>query len=251
MKGNLYHTKQALEIKDLDLDKRQVAVYLNTFDVLDSDMDIIRKGAFKKSLLERGPQTDSNRKIAFLRYHDWEQQIGKFDTLEEDDKGLFAVGTLGRSTKGEDALRDYEDGIIKEHSIGFQYIADKIKWVEDTTLDGGGFYDITEVKLFEGSAVTFGSNEYTNVVEVVKSGDRANFFEKITKDINLCIKALTSGKGSDERLFEIEMKLSYLNSQLILLAQTQPTDIKSHLVTVEPEVVKSFDWASVVNSLKV
>ena len=92
---------------------------------MDSDMDIIRKGAFKKSLRERGVKSKSNRKIAFLRHHDWEKQIGKFIELAEDDYGLYAVAQLGRSTDGENALKDYEDGIIREHSIGFQYVADK------------------------------------------------------------------------------------------------------------------------------
>lgn len=114
-------------IKDLSLGKREVAMYLSKFDVIDSDNDMIVKGAFERSIKERGVDSNSNRNIAFLRYHDWQHQIGKFLSLEEDSKGLFAVAQLGTSTKGEDALRDYEEGIIKEHSIGFQYMSDQVK----------------------------------------------------------------------------------------------------------------------------
>jgi HK97 family phage prohead protease len=125
---NSYAVKSfGTELKDLSLDNREVAVYLSVFDTIDSDNDIIRRGAFKKSINDKGPDSSSNRKIAFLRHHDWEQQIGKFLRLEEDSKGLFAVGKLGTSTKGEDALRDYEEGIINEHSIGFQYMTVKKK----------------------------------------------------------------------------------------------------------------------------
>ena len=130
---NLYKVKAASDIKDVDSNKRQVAVYLSTFDQIDADNDMIKKGAFAKSISERGPESTSNRKIAFLRHHDWDWQIGKWLSLEEDDKGLFAVGELGRSTKGNDAFLDYEDGIIREHSIGFQYMADKIRWIDDNS----------------------------------------------------------------------------------------------------------------------
>ena len=46
--SSLYSTKGIAEIKDMDNDKREVAVYLSKFDNMDSDMDVIRKGAFKK-----------------------------------------------------------------------------------------------------------------------------------------------------------------------------------------------------------
>ena len=111
MKNNFYNLKESFEIKDIDTGSRQVAVYLSKFDAIDSDMDVIKKGAFKKSLKERGIKSTSNRKIAFLRHHDWEKQIGKFVELAEDDFGLYAVGQLGRSTDGDDAFMDYQDGI--------------------------------------------------------------------------------------------------------------------------------------------
>jgi HK97 family phage prohead protease len=249
---NSYSTKTTAEIKDISTDKREVAIYLSKFGNVDSDMDMVQKGAFKKSLEERGPSSASNRKIAFLRYHDWEHQIGKFLKLEEDEFGLFAVAQCGNSTKGEDAWQDYQDGIIREHSIGFQYMMDKIKWVEDSTMDSGGFYMITEVKLYEGSAVLFGANEETPTIAVMKSENRKSYAQKISSDIDLVAKAIVNGKGTDERLYELEMKLKYLNNQLLLLAQTEPLDVK-HSIIVEPTLVteSSFDWNKVVTGLKI
>ena len=52
-------------LKDIDLNKREVAIYLSKFGVIDSDNDMIVKGAFQRSIKERGPLSDSNRKIAF------------------------------------------------------------------------------------------------------------------------------------------------------------------------------------------
>jgi HK97 family phage prohead protease len=248
MRNNLYSTKSALEIKDLDSENRKVVVYLAKFGNIDSDNDMFVKGAFSKSLQERGPQSTSNRKIAFLRHHNWEMPIGKFLDLSEDDNGLYAVGQLGRSTLGEDAFKDYEDGIIREHSIGFQYIGDKTRWMEDSTMEKGGYYQLGEVKLFEGSAVTFGANEMTNVVEVVKSEGKAAAIDKITNELDICIKALSKGKGTDERLYELEMKIKYLNSQLVLLANQDPILIQS--VKSEPVIIEPFNWSNVVNNLK-
>jgi HK97 family phage prohead protease len=245
-----YSIKSTGEIKDMSTDQREVAIYLSKFGNIDSDSDVIQKGAFTKSITERGPESESNRKIAFLRYHDWEHQIGKFTSLQEDDFGLFAVAQLGKSTKGEDAWNDYQDGIIREHSIGFQYVADKIKWVEDMTIESGGYYLITEVKLYEGSAVLFGANDMTPVVDVMKSEDRISYAQKLSSDIDHVARAITRGQGTDERLYELEMKLKYLNSQLLLLAQTEPLGIK-HSGIVEPTAIEnSFDWSKVISNLK-
>ena len=248
MKQNLYSTKGSFELKDVDQSKRQVAFYLSKFDVMDSDNDIIRKGAFKKSIDERGVNSTSNRKIAFLRHHDWTKQIGKFVQLEEDDNGLYAVGQLGTSSIGEDAFRDYEEGIIREHSIGFKYVADKMKFIEDKTIEGGGFYDIKELILWEGSAVTFGANEFTEVIDVMKSEDKMNFAKKCSDEIDVLVKSLINGKGTDERLFEIEMRIKYLNQQLTSLAQVEPI-VKDH--SIEIKSTTSFDWDQVLDKLKI
>ena len=73
---NNYSVKGAFELKDLDLKAREVAMYVSSFGTIDSDNDMIMPGAFSKSIAERGPESESNRRIAFLRHHDWEKQIG-------------------------------------------------------------------------------------------------------------------------------------------------------------------------------
>tara|TARA_R110000751_G_scaffold76140_3_gene153205 strand:+ start:92 stop:853 length:762 start_codon:yes stop_codon:yes gene_type:complete len=247
MKNNLYNLKGAFEVKDLDSAERIVSLYLSKFDSIDSDFDIIKKGAFSKSINERGPLSQSNRKIAFLRHHDWEKQIGKFLELKEDEYGLLAVGQLGRSTDGEDAFRDYEDDIIKEHSIGFQYIQDKMNFVEDKAMESGGFYEVSEIKLFEGSAVTFGSNEFTHVVDV-KGEQKTELLDKIKRELNVCIKALSNGKGTDERLHGIEMKVKHLTSQLIVLAGNESESI--HSTSKEPQTqIESVKWDSIISGI--
>jgi uncharacterized protein len=248
MKANLYNTKTLDIIKEMDSEKRQVAVYLSKFNNIDSDGDIIRKGAFSKSLQERGVNSTSNRKIAFLRHHDWQQPIGKWLTLQEDDYGLFGVAQMGNSTIANDAWEDYKMGIIREHSIGFQYITDKIKFVEDATIQAGGYYDISEVKLFEGSAVTFGSNELTPVVEMKSAEDKAKRMLDIANNIERVVKSLTTGEYSDDRGYALEMRLKWLNNELLLLSASEPFDKNEHSQKGEP-TAPTFDWQTVVNQL--
>lgn len=213
-----YQTKGAFQVKDVDSKTRRVTIMLSKFDNVDSDGDVIRKGAFSKSIQERGPESLSNRKIAFLRYHDWEQQIGKFISLEETHDGLVAIGELGRSSKGNDALLDYQDGIIKEHSIGFNYIQDKMDLIES---GGTQFWDIKEVALWEGSAVTFGANALTPTLDVSK-GNKPELIEKLNEKMSGLISAIKSG-GTDERLYNIEMALKVCQTQYNnLLNATEP-----------------------------
>lgn len=245
---NSYETKGALEIKDINTTDRTVTVYLSKFDNVDSDFDVIRQGAFAKSIMEHGPNSSSNRKIQFLRHHDWEKQIGKFLELTEDTYGLKAVAQLGTSTDGENAMRDYEEGIILEHSIGFRYVSDKIKWVEDLTLPSGGYYDITEVKLWEGSAVTFGANSETRVVAVNKSAEeRVAEAQKISERMDVILKAIRNGQGTDERIMNLEMQAKYLQSQLVSLASAEPF-VKGHSNTTEPKK-EDVNWAEIISNL--
>lgn len=247
---NSYKTKsQDISIKDIDESSRKVVVYLSVFDKIDSDNDIIKKGAFKKSIQERGPKSSSNRKIAYLRFHDWQKPIGVWEELAEDNKGLYGVGKLSKSSDGMDALADYQEGVIREHSIGFRYLKDKIRFIEDENKENGGYYEVNEVALFEGSAVTFGANEYTNVVEVAKSEGVESVAKRLHDEINLIGKALSNGNGTDERLYNLEMKLKYLNARFYDLANNSESFNKNTLKS--ESIVEPFNWNEVINKVKI
>jgi hypothetical protein len=112
--------------------------------------------------------------------------------------------------------------------------------------EGGGFYEVSEVALFEGSAVTFGANDLTNVVEVAKTEGKGATAQKIADEINIVTKAILNGQGTDERQYNLEMKLKYLNEQLLTLATAEP--FKKHSVKSEPKNDNStFDWNKVAN----
>lgn len=215
--SNLFQTKNlTFEVKDIDTAGRRVKVALSKFGNVDADGDILIKGAFAKSIKERGHESEGNRKIKFLRYHDFEHEIGLWKGLEETHDYLIGVGELGRSTKGNDAFLDYQDGIITEHSIGFNLIQDKIEVRED------GTRLLKEVMLWEGSAVTFGANAETPVFNVSK-GNSEEYLDKLNVKMNGLINALKNGQGTDERLEQIEMSLrvcqTKYNSMIELLTK--------------------------------
>jgi HK97 family phage prohead protease len=231
---NIYETKNiSLSVKDVDSQTRRVKVALAHFNNIDSDRDVIRKGAFAKSIQERGAESPSNRKIAHLRYHDFEHQIGRFITLEETDEYLIGVSELGRSSKANDALLDYQDGIIREHSIGFNYIPDKMQLVGE---GDQAYFEIKEVILWEGSAVTFGANSLTPTLDVSK-GEHLTQLEKVNTEMDAVITALKNGKGTDERLYNYEMKLKVLQQKYNSLINLVPSKTIKDTLIEQPKIV--------------
>jgi len=68
--------------------------YASVFNNTDSDGDIILPGAFKNAL------TSQSRKVAmFFNHKTWELPVGKWDSLAEDDKGLYVRGQLTPTSK--------------------------------------------------------------------------------------------------------------------------------------------------------
>lgn len=226
-----------LSVKDIDTVGRRVKVMLSHFGNVDADGDMIMKGAFAKSILERGHEAQSNRKIAFLRNHDWDTQIGKWVKLEETEEGLIGIGEMGRSTKGNDAFLDYQDGILNEHSIGFQRVRDKIEYVG---LGEESYQVLKEVVLWEGSAVTFGANSLTPVLEVSK-GQHITHIERLNNEMEKFINALKNGKGSDERLYSIEMGLKVLKQKYSDFFAMYPPIVGSKEVTSSDVVTSEND----------
>lgn len=251
------------KVDDVDTRSRKVRVVLSSFDTIDSDGDIIRAGSFANSIAQRGVNSTSNRKIAFLRMHDWNKQIGKFTELYEDSlevNGLVGVGELGRSTLGEDALLDYQDGILREHSIGFAYIKERMRFVElenidkapnDLIRDLGGYWEIKELNLFEGSAVTFGAQENTPVLSVAKSANNDEL-QKALYELNTEMKniqyVLKNGKGSDDRFYRLEMRMKQAQHKynsiidvLITNKKDIKQDVKEQQQSKKSDVVKFFE----------
>ena len=150
-----------MNIKEVNLQSREVHIVLNAFGNKDDDKDIVQRGAFAKSIEERGPKSQTHRKVAYLKYHDMKMPIGTFSDLWETDENLQAVGRVDKTAEGDVTLEQYKSGTLNPHSIGFEYIWDKIDYS-----DAEDAFIVKELNLWEGSAVTLGVNENTPLLEM-------------------------------------------------------------------------------------
>lgn len=190
-------------IKDLDVKSGTITGYFSTFDSIDLDGDIMERGCFTKSIIERGPL--GKNEIKFLWQHDSWKPLGPIEILREDSKGLYFEAKVSDTSYGMDALKLYRDGVINQHSIGFQ----TIKSIEEQIDENKEITRITEVKLWEGSAVTWGANPNTPF----------NGFKSFTKEekenrIKLLMKTIRGGDYTDETYSLIEYEILKLISSV-------------------------------------
>lgn len=199
-------------VKDIDTTGRVVTGYFSSFGNVDSDGDVIIRGAFERTLRERGPQ--GKNKIMHLWQHDPYRPIGKPAVLKEDDKGLYFETYMPETTLGNDTLKLYEAGIINEHSIGFRVMDSENK---------GDYNELKEIMLWEGSSVTWGANE-----ETPATGIKAIFKDEtsLSDEIDRIQKFLRKGDVTDDTFEMLEYKLE----QLKLL----PTQVEPEPVQAEP-----------------
>jgi HK97 family phage prohead protease len=227
-------------VKDIDTSGRQVVFYANAFDKKDDQLDILRKGCFSKSINEWGPTSAGNRKIKHCLFHDETQLPGAIKELSQDAYGLLTVVKMSDTTLGNDTLQYYSDGVYNEHSIRIGYVKDKIKWVEDTSPEGG-YFDVTEVKLWHTATVSFGSNEYTPVVGIKSLQTEEEINEallKLNERMSSLTKAITSGKYSDEAFKKIAYDLKEVQDAYNSLITAKPV-AKSTLIDNEPNETKT------------
>lgn len=206
-------------IVDINESKGIVEGYFSVFGNEDSDGDIIMPGAFTKTLQENLPR------IKHLYQHDtWRPLSGTKNgnlVVKQDSYGLHFVSTISKTSWGNDAIRLYADGVIDEQSIGFQTVKSQ---------DKGKVREITEVKLWEGSAVTFAANPMAKTTDV-KSLDKDALFLKM----DAVTKAIRNGKYENDELFE---NLEFYHKQLQAIIYNLSKDTKPPVQDTLPDEVK-------------
>jgi HK97 family phage prohead protease len=147
---------KALKFDDsnVNLENRTFMGYASTFGNVDEVGDIIERGAFKKSIKERGP--NGSNQIKVLWQHN--EPLGIPLKMYEDENGLYVEGKVSKTRLGDEALELMKDGVVDKMSIGFSIPKGKMEWDDKT-----GVRKIKEVKLFEFSPVTFPANEQASI----------------------------------------------------------------------------------------
>ncbi len=206
-------TTPSLTFKDIDGKKGIVTGYFADFNTIDSDGDVIKQGAFTKTIAATGPNSPKPR-IKHLMNHSVSQPLGVLSSLKEDGKGLLYESKIGTHSLGIDFIKMAESGLITEHSIGYRTLKyNQVKPYDDFK-EGDVARELVEVKLYEGSSLTaWGANPNTpltgikslNQTELNKIISRSEAIEKFCRDT----------EATDET---IEMLLLYSKQLLQVIA---------------------------------
>lgn len=132
-----------LPLEELELDG-SFSGYASLFGTVDLSNDRVERGAFARSLAERGAAG-----IRMLYQHDPNEPIGAWTEIREDERGLFVRGKLAKGVKrAREVLDLMRSGALDGLSIGFR----TVKARKEAT---GGIRRILEADLWEISVVTF------------------------------------------------------------------------------------------------
>ncbi len=201
-------------IEDVDDVKGIVTGYFSAFNNIDSDGDVIVSGSYKKTVAENGPM--GKNRIMHLLQHNPLMPLAKPMELMEDGKGLRFVSKITETSYGKDVIKLYAEGVFNEHSVGFEIIKSDNK---------AGYREIREIKLWEGSTVTWGANANTPI-ESMKSWDKPKSEDMLAKFCNI----LRNGDVSDESMIQLEIGLKQIQEHLKTL-ETKSVEIVESVET--------------------
>lgn len=205
-------------VKDVDKSTRTITGYFSAYGNVDSDNDIIEKGAYSKTINERA------KDIYYLFNHNWDYLMDKGSRslkLVDDEYGLGFEAKIADTNMGRDLIVYYEEGLVNEHSVGFQ--------TQKASKETNGVRVIKEIKLWEGSAVPLGANSATpfNGFKSVKNIKEANDY------INRIMKLLKNGSLTDDGFSQLEFALKQLQLESFELGKQE---IKSTQEIQEPPI---------------
>ena len=164
------------KVAEYDDDSMTIKAYGAVFNNVDSDLDIIQKGAFTRSIKEWGPE--GKDRIKLIAQHDLNRPIARITEMKEDAKGLYIEAKFGDWTDSKDYYAMAKAGAVNELSIGYKVL--------DSEDNEHGGRDLKQIKLYEISMVTVASNDEAVIMDV-KSMDPLKLVDQI-EDKDLAFK---------------------------------------------------------------
>lgn len=145
------------QIKALDDERGIIEAYGSVFNNVDQGDDIVRRGAFKRTIQNAKARVQSgNAKFLapMLWQHNPAEPIGGWIDMREDEHGLLCKGQIILETDlGRNVYQLIKAGVIQEFSIGYDVPKGGAKYEKDT-----GYRELLELRLWEVSPVTFAMN---------------------------------------------------------------------------------------------
>ena len=165
---------------DVDSEQRRVKAVWARCGNIDLDNDIIVPEAFTKTIKERGPMGKNLVWSLVDHCADMNNVIGKPEQLYIENDMLIAITPIVETEKGEDIIKLYENGLINQHSIGFSTIK--------SNTDKNGVRTITELKLYEGSAVLWGANPETPTIAFKAESELTDKKQELSNRLDKLLK---------------------------------------------------------------
>ena len=233
-----FQIKSNYELKDVDEKTGIVTGYASIFGNEDSDREIVMPGAFTKTIQERGPGSAKPR-IKHLWQHDSWAPIGIPMKLQEDSKGLYFETKFGKDSFSQDKLQQHIDGIITELSIGYKVVNS-----ENRIDSNNNFVNrmLIELKLWEYSSVTWGSNSLTEIISA--KGEIKDIMADLTRRLEALNRGLKNGKYTDETCEQFEAEICKIASII------QSLELKEPGISPTPETEPITHMESILLTLK-
>ena len=222
---NFYLTKDVSDsIKDVDTVQGIVTGYFSIFGNKDSDGDIVLPGAYRKTLKENGPNSEKPR-ILHLYMHDPYKPLAKPHVLKEDKTGLYFESKISDTALGKDVLQLYLDKVLAEHSIGYQIVKREVDEREETQ-------KLVELKLWEGSTVSWGANMDALVSTVKTEGKDSHSWEILIKRLD-ALQSAVNGSYTDETARQLEIYFNQLKQLAVSLLTEKPRELT---IEIKPKI---------------
>jgi len=213
------------------LDKRQVRGYSSIWTSKNSHDERFLKGAYSKSVQERGPESNSQQPIKFLRQHNSGDVLSLFEELYEDEIGLgFKTKALDPVDSADRVLIQLRSGSLNNYSNGFLPI-----WKTATYDDKTDTIIYPEVKLFEISVVGLASDSETFTCRTLEEFNEEQL--NLSDEIEYYIKSLPRAQQLEARFLFTRQKALY---------EQKP---KQSLHTKEPPKAKSINYDYLLQNL--
>lgn len=233
------------DLLDTDSMSKTADIVLNTYLYVDHEQDVLLPGCASKSIQENGPQSNSKKpKIKFCKDHVMTvDSPGRFLLIKEErinnEEKLWARPEFYDDEIGMGLYERYLKGGIDQHSIGFRYMKIMMatrekgegfeydsqenwnKWIgklinPEKAEEKGFFFIVPEIKLFEGSAVSWACNEKTEVLSVKSlEGKKINLLTRM----NILQKSLVNSKA-EEFNYYANLEIIHIKNEIEKLINT-------------------------------
>src|SRR5688572_6609362 len=101
-----YKAAEAIELTEMNKERRTAVIAHAVYDNIDKKKDISRRGMFTKSWKE-------NKGVSFLVDHKKDKKPGTVVDLFDDEKKAYTKVKFGTHTLGNDTMLMMDEGIIK------------------------------------------------------------------------------------------------------------------------------------------